>query len=170
MNNWSGLIALAKWPQFQHSNIETILHCYWLYVRRCLRMLTKKIFHAGFGLLCGGIILYVAVLAFIEYYHNADATNISFKTFNVSPIDENPYPDITFCFNGRKHVYRKEFLKTKYSISDNDYYELLSGSKIVWSKMANKSTFAEINFDEAWAFSFSLWKVMFVKLEYFLYF
>ena len=112
-------------------------------------MIIKNIFHVGFGLLCGVLTLYVAVLAFIEYYHNADATNISFKTFNVPPVNENPYPDITFCFNGRKYLYKKEFLKTKYSLSDNDYYELLSGNEIVWTKMANYSTFAEIDFDEA---------------------
>ena len=120
-----------------------------MYSRRCLRMITKKIFHAGFGLLCASLTLYVAVLAFIEYYHNADATNISFKTFNVPPVDENPYPDITFCFNGRKHLYKKEFLKRKYSLSDNDYYELLSGSEIVWSNISNHSLFTEIDFDEA---------------------
>ena len=92
-----------------------------MYSRRCLRMITKKIFHAGFGLLCASLTLYVAVLAFIEYYNNADATNISFKTFNVSPIDENPYPDITFCFNG---LFITVFLYNNTKLGKNFYNEI----------------------------------------------
>ena len=113
---------------------------------------SKKIAHVVFWIICGSLSVYSVVLAFMQYFENADAPKISFRQFGESP-KEDVYPDVTLCFNGipnNKHIYDSSYLRNQHSLDKTEYQQLLTGDSSAWQEMPNASKLVgEIDFDNA---------------------
>ena len=118
-------------------------------------MRLKRIWQAVFWIICGSISVYIVLRQFITYYENEDTPKISIKTFNELPTDV--YPDITFCFVGAediqgktlKHVYNESYLQQHYSLTKEQYYQLIQGNSKAWENISNPSRVSEIDFNKA---------------------